>query len=120
MNFHQLDMFTLFTAEMPAVKPAAKPLNTVQVIPQVTPQKNYSIEPATSPLKGFRVVTAPGLTTAHQRKNPCSVCSQGHKDKSRCSEDCRLYAARQAYLDELGVGLVSGVDSTEGHYGVVH
>jgi hypothetical protein len=107
---YQLDLFAA---------PIAAPIQTpfsISATPATQPAKSYTIEPASDPLKGFKVVLAPGLTTASP-KNPCLTCPRGYDEKDSCSEKC-TNSARRAYLEQIGTGLVSGVDAASGIYGI--
>ena len=109
----QLDLFSLFTAPV-GTKPASKPVPQMTVT--ATPTKPYTIDK--TPERGYRVVLAPGLTTSAP-KNPCLTCQQHRSGQSKedCSENCLLQHAREAYLDHIGIPLVSAVES-DGVYGV--
>ena len=69
--------------------------------------KNYSI--ITTEGK-YTVVLAPGLTTT-ARKNPCSICSKGRKDKEACASRCVLNSARIRFMAEVGFG-IPAIDTT--------
>ena len=119
MDFTQLDMFGYF-AQTPTTAVAPQPAKDFTLSSTATGFKvdlaPHMIETPSWMPKGFKTVAANGITTKANRTNPCSVCSKGSKDKGTCSEHCRLFAARQAYLQEIGIGLVSGVDSRTGAY----
>lgn len=98
----QMDLMSYFSTESVAT-------------PQPQPEKSaYSIKH--DPLKGFKVVPAPGLTTKAS-PNPCLDCGKFGEDMNECSEHCIRLDARQHYLRSIGIELMSGV-SGDGYYGV--
>lgn len=74
------------------------------------PPKPYTI--THSPSTGYRVVAAPGLTTA-TGKNPCLSCPDFGKDMETCSENCTARLQYLGYFSDDGISAVSG----EGSYG---
>ena len=109
---YQLDLFAAYQAA---------PVHSVPILvatnPASQPAKSYTIEH--NPLKGFKVVLAPGLTNKTP-KNPCLSCpenSSGNHGKDYCSEFCKLQTERDAYLKQIGIGLVSAADGG-GAYGI--
>jgi len=99
----QLDLFNYanevpeFTEQIstPQVTPFTTPSTTSQMQP---PSPEFTIERNPSPLKGFRVVQAPGLTHVAP-KNPCRSCGSDGVYSS-----CRRCPMKRRYLDEIGVG----------------
>jgi hypothetical protein len=86
----------------PQVTPFTTPSTASQLQP---PSPQFTIERNPSPLKGFRVVQAPGLTHVTP-KNPCLSCRRAVKGKLACSDPdkCLNPSLRYAYLEKIGTG----------------
>lgn len=76
----------------------------------------FTIEPNPSNQKGFRVVMAPGLTSKTP-PNPCLSCDSVSLDMDNCSEFCKHESVRSAYLNKIGLPLISSANG-DGQYGV--
>jgi len=76
---------------------------------QTTPTHTITHTP-----KGFRIVMAPGLTTAAPR-NPCLSCNIFGRDMDTCATNCMHAAARDSYLDHVGAPDRPGVDPTDSY-----
>ena len=102
----QLDLFNLFSG------------SAVETMPATPPNPTPSVTVTHNPLKGYRVVMAPGLTTK-PTANPCLSCPVFGRDMDVCSEHCQKAAARVAYLEQIGIADVSAV-GIDGLYGIGH
>lgn len=79
----------------------------------ITQNPSYTI--THNPLAGFKVVLAPGLTSARP-KNPCLTCERSYLEKDDCSEHCKQATARMTYLEHIGMADVAAV-AGDGAYG---
>jgi len=70
-----------------------------------------------TPNKGYKVVMAPGLTSAGPR-NPCRTCSDFGRDMDSCIKSCKHAAARRSYLDSIGMPDLAAVATDDTTYGV--
>jgi len=105
----QLDLF----GNENSVVYITKPAKTSQVTPFTTPSQpsqqqspppEITIERNPSPLKGFRVVQALGLTHITP-KNPCLSCDRAGENKEGCSGSrCMNRFQRKMYLEKIGAG----------------
>jgi len=113
----QLDLFAVSfdvqgQAKIVIDAPAASAPVVAPIIP-VAKQPTHTI--THDPLKGYKVVMAPGLTAS--QRNPCLSCSSFGRNMDACSEHCKHAAARSSYLEGIGMGgVLCGVDG-EGLYG---
>lgn len=113
-NWNQLDLFSVSfdvqgvsVVEMQPV--ATEPVKTIKQSPTHTITHN--------PLKGYKVVMAPGLNASP--RNPCLSCPDFGRDMDTCSENCARAAERASYLESIGMGeTVCGVDMQAGSYGI--
>lgn len=69
-----------------------------------------------TPNKGYKVVLAPGLTTAALR-NPCLSCDVFGRNMDACASSCKQSTARSSYLEAIGAPDLAGVDTEGGAYG---
>jgi hypothetical protein len=99
----QLDLFNI-NGFGHIAEPATTPLPTQT---QIQPQP-FTIE--RNPLKGYRVVVAPGLTHAAPM-HPCRSNNKADCRKTTCSK------CRAQYLEQIGESPISTVDC-EGSYGL--
>jgi hypothetical protein len=70
-----------------------------------------------TPNNGYKVVMAPGLTSAGPR-NPCRTCQVFGKDMDSCFKNCLHADARFLYLKSIGESDHTAVDTEGGSYGV--
>ncbi len=119
---NQLSLFDFNSFGIACVVPTTKAIHM-----PVAPQSVQEVKPiikSSIPInpyfpQGFRPVAVPGLT-ASSPVSPCLTCVKGMRSKDACSENdfCYFPEAREKYLISLGVPLLSGVNASEGLYGI--
>jgi hypothetical protein len=110
--WEQLNLLALIQQEKPVVTAPTKEASPAPPKPTIP---SYSI--THNPLKGFKVVMAPGLTT-RSPSNPCLGCDSFGQDMEKCSINCKHASERKAYLHYIGVTVISAVDAECGAYGI--
>lgn len=115
--YEQLDLFAVSfnmqgntVIQMPA---APAPVEITTTVVTKTPTHTITHTPAT----GYKVVMAPGLTSAGPR-NPCRTCSDFGRDMDNCSKSCKHADARASYLDSIGMPDLSAVATDDSSYGI--